>query len=280
VTNKGYVTADYVTNKGYVTADYVTNKGYVTADYVTNKGYVTADYVTNKGYVTADYVTNKGYITADYVTTQGYVVGNTGNITLGNNTGTIQLNGTTKCSSTVEAQTFNAISDRRLKSNIVDLDRDTSLKTLRELKPKVYDFKDSYPNQLGFIAQEIKGLDILSPAVNTGRGFIPNIARTVSCDCGVFTVEVPLKVSDRIQYKEGERMNVTTIIQSDNGVYQMETPITGDIYLYGTEIEDLHSIQKDMIYTLAVSALQRLDEIVTNQQKTIDFLLQRMDPRI
>ena len=58
-------------------------------------------------------------------------------------------------------------------------------------------------NQLGFIAQDVKEIDILTPAVHVdGIGFIPNIERTVTCEQGWFSIDYPLKVSDKIQYKK------------------------------------------------------------------------------
>jgi uncharacterized coiled-coil protein SlyX len=75
---------------------------------------------------------------------------------------------------------------------------------------------------------------------------------------------------DRIQYRQDEQINTATIVYLEDRHIQLSHLLNGEVYLLGIEIQDLHSIQKDMIYTLAVSALQRLDEIVTNQQETID----------
>ena len=174
------------------------------------------------------------------------------------------------CNGGVNATSFNATSDERVKTNIVDLDRETSLSIVRQLKPKKYDFKESVVDQLGFIAQEIKKIDLLSPAVNdNSKGMIP-IGRTVNCHEGMFSLDLSLNVMDRIQYRQDDQINTATIVYIEEGHTQLSHLLNGDVYLLGIEIHDLHSIQKDMIYTLAVSALQRLDEIVTNQQQTID----------
>ena len=186
------------------------------------------------------------------------------------------------CTGTLEAQSFNALSDERLKTNIVDLDRKDSLHTLRQLKPKKYDFKESVADQLGFIAQEIKEIDVLSPAVNNhSKGMIP-IRHTVHCHEGMFSldlflIDLSLNVMDRIQYRQEEQLNTATIVYLEEGHIQLSHLLNGDVYLVGIEIQNLHSIQKDMIYTLAVSALQRLDEIVTSQQQTIDRQQQTID---
>lgn len=191
----------------------------------------------------------------------------------------------------VKANAFQATSDQRVKMNIEDLNRVTSLETLRQLKPKMYDFVDSPRNQLGFIAQEIKNIDLLKSSIHEGPGFIPNIYRTVLCEQGWFTVETPLKKGDAIRYKRNGKINTTHILNASSPNYQLVEPFTEELFLYGTEVPDFHSIEKDMIFTLAVSAIQQLDTVVTEQQatiqklihkseeqqKTLDFLLQKID---
>jgi hypothetical protein len=66
-------------------------------------------------------------------------------------------------------------------------------------------------------------------------------------------------------------------MDSNGERYQVHEQLTGEFFMYGTEVNDVHSIQKDMVFTLAVSAIQRLDEIVTQQQKTIDELLKKIN---
>ena len=198
----------------------------------------------------------------------------------------------------VKANAFQATSDQRVKMNIEDLNRVTSLETLRKLKPKMYDFVDCPKNQLGFIAQEIKNIDLLKSSIHEGPGFIPNIYRTVLCEQGWFTVETPLKKGDAIRYKRNGKINTTHILNASSPNYQLVEPFTEELFLYGSEVPDFHSIEKDMIFTLAVSAIQQLDTVVTEQQdaiqklidkseeqqktldaqqKTIDLLLQKID---
>ena len=201
------------------------------------------------------------------------------------------INGTLQVFGTAKAGSFQATSDKRVKINIEDLNRVTSLDILRQLKPKTYDFIDSPKNQLGFIAQEIKDIDLLRHSIHEGPGFIPNIYRTVKCKDGWFTTETTLHPDDPIRYKINGKPYTTTIINASNSQYQMADPISGDVFLYGTEVPDFHSMEKDMIFTLSVAAIQQLDVIVSRQQtsidelkaiaekqqKTIDLLLQKID---
>jgi hypothetical protein len=201
------------------------------------------------------------------------------------------INGTLQVFGTAKASSFQATSDKRVKINIEDLNRVTSLDILRQLKPKTYDFIDSPKNQLGFIAQEIKDIDLLRSSIHEGPGFIPNIYRTVTCKDGVFTTETTLHPGDHLRYKINGKPYTTTIVNASNSQYQMADPISGDVFLYGTEVPDFHSMEKDMIFTLSVAAIQQLDDMVSRQQtsidelktlaakqqKTIDLLLQKID---
>jgi hypothetical protein len=230
--------------------------------------------------------TNTSYITYDNNASDMNISAN--NLILNSSTyisGTLQVFGAAKASS------FQATSDKRVKINIEDLNRVTSLDILRQLKPKTYDFIDSPKNQLGFIAQEIKSIDLLRPSIHEGPGFIPNIYHTVTCKDGMFTTDTTLHQGDHIRYKINGKPYTTSIVNASSPQYKMADPISGDVFLYGTEVPDFHSMEKDMIFTLSVAAIQQLDEIVSRQQtsidklkslaekqqKTIDFLLKKID---
>jgi hypothetical protein len=73
-------------------------------------------------------------------------------------------------------------SDRRIKNNIVDVDDESALETLRLLKPKKYSYKDTFnrgSNPVwGFIAQEV--LETLPYSVSLQNDLIPNIYETAN----------------------------------------------------------------------------------------------------
>jgi hypothetical protein len=198
---------------------------------------------------------------------------------------TLYSNGTVTATGTITGGSFNATSDKRVKTNMERLNSQVSLEIVRELKPTKFDFIGACPNQIGFIAQDIKQIPFLRSSVqDEGTGFIPNIYRIVTCENGWFASDVLLTVNDKIRYKKEGTYRVTTIVSSKDSIYQLSDSITGDFFIYGTEVHDFHSIQKDMVFTLAVSAIQRLDEIVNQQQitieqqqKTIELLLKKID---
>ena len=68
------------------------------------------------------------------------------------------------------------LSDRRIKTNIVDIDDNKALSIFRKIQPKTYDYIDKITkgpvNVIGFIAQEIQ--EILPHAVTITKNYIPN----------------------------------------------------------------------------------------------------------
>jgi hypothetical protein len=76
----------------------------------------------------------------------------------------------------VQGRVYMVYSDKRIKNNIVDINDDQALQTLRLIKPKTYEYVNKIQrgndNVIGFIAQEIK--EILPKAVNITKDYIPN----------------------------------------------------------------------------------------------------------
>ena len=90
----------------------------------------------------------------------------------------------------VRASSFVAISDERIKSNIVDIHDTTALDQLRQLQPKYYEYVDNVgrgsSTVIGFIAQEVK--EVVPQAVSVGDGDIPNIYEKASVSANIITL--------------------------------------------------------------------------------------------
>jgi hypothetical protein len=93
---------------------------------------------------------------------------------------TMQASGPTTASfnvtGDVKANGTALTSDRRIKTNIVDINDEQALHTLRLIKPKTYDYIDITErgkyNVIGFIAQEIQ--EIIPNAITLTTKFVPN----------------------------------------------------------------------------------------------------------
>jgi hypothetical protein len=192
---------------------------------------------------------------------------------------------------------FVAASDRRIKSNIVDVEDDRALCELRLLKPKMYTYRDVIQKGTnpvyGFIAQEVK--EVLDYASYPMTDTIPNIYElaTFSTDTLTLTFNTAdlsrdasgtlftkLKVKSRDD--KDEFVNILEVI--DEHTIKVDKDLTewggqldasgqvvpGDkIFVYGQEVNDFHNLNKDAIWTVATAALQEVDrQLQAEKQKT------------
>jgi len=196
------------------------------------------------------------------------------------------------------SRAFVAASDRRIKTNIVDVDDDRALRDLRLLKPKTYTYKDVVSRGTkpvyGFIAQEVK--EVLDCASNYMTQTIPNIYElaTFSGD----TISLTFNTTDlsrdasgtlfpRIQVKtrEGKEEFVNIVEVVDFHTLRVDKDMTAwggqvdtsgqlvpgnQIFVYGQEVNDFHNLNKDAIWTVATAALQEVDrQLQAEKQKVI-----------
>ena len=171
---------------------------------------------------------------------------------------------------------FQAYSDERIKTNIVDIDTKNALNIIRQIKPRKYNYKDILNKgnkpEWGFIAQEVKSLIENSTDIITK--FIPDIYEIAQVlDSNI----IKLDIKTTINFEINEKIRLV----KNNGRY-LDTKITGildtytftieenlnqeHIFVYGREVHDLHTLNKDCIFTLATSALQQVDKELQNEK--------------
>jgi len=187
-------------------------------------------------------------------------------------------------------------SDLRIKKNIESLDNTESLNLIRKLNPCTFDYVDENFNgnkQIGFIAQEVNQLDLLKLAVDaSGTRFVPNIYCSASYDTTTQKITLDkapgdsLNIGDTIEVAVQEnnyhldylRFMVSSVISSTE--FTIDSPLNGatntsKLFVFGKKVDDFLGLKKDMIFTVALSAIQKLDSIITNQQNQIDLLIEQ-----
>ncbi len=149
----------------------------------------------------------------------------------------------------VTAGSMMAASDQRVKTDVLNIEG--SLDIIQKLRPVQYTKTDrvQFGNRLefGFIAQEVE--EVLPEVVNTGKGEVP-----------------VLKPFDKVNFEAG----VTYTILVKNGEDIKEQKYTtadsrpeGEIIVKSKTVNDFKSLSYDMIFTVAVGAIQE-------QQKEIE----------
>jgi hypothetical protein len=182
----------------------------------------------------------------------------------------------------VWAPSFQATSDRRIKSVDRISDSSKDLETIQKLKVTDYHYIDKNLNgdrlQKGFIAQEVQ--TIIPEAVSQGPGFIPDIfapADSIAYDAGQQRLTVTL--SKAHQLKAGDKVR---LLCESTGT--MEFPVEaisserefviancaknpGRVFVYGKRIPDLKNLNYDRIFSTGIGAIQELAKRVNRLEE-------------
>jgi hypothetical protein len=174
---------------------------------------------------------------------------------------------------------FIAASDSRIKTNIQDIDNEIALHQLRQFKPKTYEYIDKVQkgnNTVnGFIAQEVS--EVLPYAVSKQKEIIPSIYAIASIIDGVLTLEKPhdLSVGDKvklIKQEGGELISTVKEVINATSFTIQDTIEDGRVFVYGKEVSDFQTLDKDAIFTIGVAAVQELDRKVVALEERIAVL--------
>jgi len=218
------------------------------------------------------------YLTTTTVNSRpaNYLLYQDGNVGIGTNVPTATLDifttnpslNSVKVSNDIWAQTGVVFSsDARIKKDIVDIDDGDALAKIMAIQPKIYDYVDNSRHRnktevYGFIAQQIA--EVIPNAISLQTEAIPNIYTF-----GTIYNKV-LMINDEIEtIKEGMKLavlfnNSKYIIEIEDiytpSVYAIDNPynLAGAAFIYGTVVDDFHTIDKNYIYALNVCATQDL----------------------
>ena len=178
-------------------------------------------------------------------------------------------------------------SDIRIKEDIQDIIDDTALQSILTIEPKTYKYVDKlergYKKVYGFIAQQIR--EVIPEAVSIQVSYIPNIYLVADYIESVITLssqptKVVIKVNDKIKCydKDNKEILVEVIEVIDDLTFRIkEIEYTySKIFVYGTFVDDFHTLNKEYIFTLNVCATQELHRRIEAQS----VLLKSQDDRI
>jgi hypothetical protein len=183
-------------------------------------------------------------------------------------------------------------SDKRIKKNVKDVDGDTALSQIRQIRPKIYNYIDNITkgtaDVYGFIAQDVK--DVILHSTMCGIDYIPNFyckgnirARDASKNIYEISSENDLSFEQVIDDSGNELLyhkvkfygydnteyicSVTHVNNLKNIVVTLENKFKFaddeenkyKIFIYGQQIYDFHNLEKNVIWTVATAALQEVD---------------------
>jgi hypothetical protein len=170
------------------------------------------------------------------------------------------------------ASEFNAISDKRVKTNIQAQASDSMLAEANKLRVVHYNYIDKLTKgsktKTGFIAQEVK--EVMPDAVNLSSDVIPNVfaasehvslhdslLTVTTCDTNGFAPGDEIVLYD----KNNKRYDVMVASVQNSRTFTVAhwADQTGELFVYGKKVNDFHSIDFDQITAMTVGALQELN---------------------
>ena len=183
-------------------------------------------------------------------------------------------------------------SDRRIKYDIESY----SLKALEQINAlrittykKIDDIHDR--PQIGFIAQEVN--EVIPESITKLTMYIPNIFQWIDCEYKdnqiIIENKFNLRFRDKIQLVDECQQKFTSIvidIENNKAVFELDNTnikpnITSKVLVYGKKIEDFHTVDKDMIFAVAVASIQELSKTVTKLQEEINELkVVKVEPKV
>jgi hypothetical protein len=187
-------------------------------------------------------------------------------------------------------------SDARIKEDIQDINDDSALQMILAIEPKTYKYIDKIEKGdkkvYGFIAQQIR--EVIPEAVTIQKSYIPNVMLLADYDNHIITLPSQpnyiIKQNDKIKCydKDNKVINIEVLEVIDELTFkikELETEYTDNkIFIYGTEIDDFHTLDKSYIFTLNVCATQELHRrmeaqnvIIKSQEARIKELETKME---
>jgi hypothetical protein len=185
-------------------------------------------------------------------------------------------------------------SDERIKKDIRALKDNESLDILRQLETKSYEYIDQIQRRsgkiIGFIAQDVN--KTIPSAVTTLTKIIPNEMRLITVNFerkGIDSWEMTLNEvlspgTYRFIFETFDDNEVAKDLTTEDGkIFYVEHQYKKEVLLYGKEIDDFLTIDKNKIFAVAYSALQQVDknqialqQKVASLEETIANLSERL----
>ena len=164
-------------------------------------------------------------------------------------------------------------SDARIKTNIVDVSDNLALEMVRNIPCRYYEYRDKLnrgtQKTIGFIAQEVK--EIMPMAVSVKTDIIPNEMRNLT-DLSWNNTILYTDLSDcsGIKYRfyvsndiSGNDETMKEVVGNADNSFTFDQS-WNNVFCYGKEVDDFHTLDKQKLFALNFSATQELDRKVTS----------------
>lgn len=181
-------------------------------------------------------------------------------------------------------------SDNRIKKDIEDVPDNFALYQVNNIETKYYNYIDPMKKKqhkvVGFIAQNVK--EYLPNAVTLIKHIIPDELRLIeNINYLNQNNKFKLTINDLVLNENhtgkccfyvncnNEHRKIILDVENDKKSFLFDKEYT-EIYLYGKEVNDFHSLDKNMIFALHHSAIQELNRLLNIKDEKIKSLESRL----
>ncbi len=172
-------------------------------------------------------------------------------------------------------------SDERIKKDVSVSDSKQDLETISKIEISNYKHIDEAHGDRvhkKVIAQQV--VKHYPEAVAIGKEVVPCIYEKSTIEDGVIKINVDncgsdacCKLNDKVKliYPDGSK-ELVNIIESDGDSIKVDSDKSGEVFVYGKEVDDYHSVDYDALAMLNISATQELYKIIKELKEEIKEL--------
>ncbi len=184
----------------------------------------------------------------------------------------------------IAASEFNAHSDARIKEIIGRSPAATDLSTLLDIEITDYTMKDSISNGTKaykkVIAQQVASVYPQAVTKNITRA-VPDIFQKATVQDGWIKLGASLNPGDRIQLISEKSKDIYEVLEVRSDRFRVrDLPNLSEVFVYGKEVNDFHTVDYEAISMLNVSATQemyRQHKILECNYETLQTKLEKID---
>ena len=166
-------------------------------------------------------------------------------------------------------------SDERIKKDISVSDSKKDLETISKIEISNYKYIDEAQGnreQKKVIAQQV--MKHYPQAVSVSKDIVPDVYKKSTIEDGVISDEIDnCVVGDKVKliYPDGHKETVN-VIESNGKNIKVDSDKSGDVLVFGKEVDDYHSVDYDALAMLNISATQELHKIIKELKEEIQEL--------
>lgn len=176
-------------------------------------------------------------------------------------------------SGNIASPEFDAFSDARIKEIQGPSDSTSDLTILNKIQITDYRYKDraqygGRPHKK-VIGQQVA--DVFPQAITTHTDVVPDILAIGTMENGFIALEGnTLKKGEKVRILfESSQPELLEVLESTDQGFTVDSKKSGEVVIYGREVDDFHNVDYDAISMLNVSATQELYKLVQEQAKLI-----------